>query len=195
MFRLFFILPRRFSFGMCVALLLMALGCASTNTGTGERINPVYRDMIRDWQMRIEREGWSNRQVNAILAQFRGLATYRGETRDRWDTPGEFMQKGFSGDCEDIVVYMMGTLKKLGYPYGVRVLIARSLVEDHALLTVQMPDTEWRVYDVAPPVVRIFPMNRLEAIVEFDEKQIKWHPVRTLGSYALTKTVSSHAER
>ncbi len=173
----------------------MGLGCASTNTGTGERINPVYREMIREWQMRIQREGWSNKQVNAILVQFRGLATYRVDIRDRWDTPGEFMQKGFSGDCEDIVVFMMGTLKKLGYPHGLRVLIARSLIEDHALLMVQMPDNEWRVYDVTPPTVRILAINRLEPIVEFDEKQVTWYPARAVGSYDSTKTVSSQDGR
>ncbi len=132
--------------------------------------------MIREWQMRIQKEGWSDNKVGSILTQFRSLATYRVEIRDRWDTPREFMQKGFSGDCEDIVVFMMGTLKRLNYPYGLRILIAGSLFEDHALLAVEVPNGDWRVYDVAPPAVRQLAMKHVNPLVEFDERQVKWYP-------------------
>ena len=71
--------------------------------------------------MRIQREGWSEAQLDSILFQFRRFATYRMEIQDRWDTPKEFIQKGFPGDCEDIAVFMVGTLKRLGYPYPIRV--------------------------------------------------------------------------
>jgi hypothetical protein len=90
---------------------------------------------------------------------------------------------------------MMGTLKKLGYPHGMRVLITRSLVEDHALLMLEMPDNEWRVYDVAPQTVHRPAMDRLEPIVEFDDKLVKWYPPRVADSYVSTKTVSSQAGR
>jgi hypothetical protein len=174
---------------LCAALLL-AVGCVSTDTGVGERINPVYREMIREWQMRISREGWSDNKVDSILVQFRGLATYRVEIRDRWDTPREFRQKGFSGDCEDIVVFMMGALKGLDYPHGLRVLIAGSLFEDHALLAVQMSDGEWRLYDVASPAVRRLGRKHLNPLVEFDEKHVKWYPAPVIETAAPKGTAS-----
>lgn len=188
-----FVLPPRLSFVVCAALLL-AVGCVSTDTGVGERINPVYREMMREWQMRIQREGWSDNAVDAILAKFRSLATYRVEIRDRWDTPREFMQKGFSGDCEDIVVFMMGTLKRLHYPHGLRILIAGSLFEDHALLVVQMPDGEWRAYDVASPPVRRLAMRHLNPLVEFDEKQVKWYPGPAVQTNVAKRTASRQAD-
>ena len=47
--------------------------------GDRASLHPVYREKIKDWQMRIQREGWSEKQVHSILLQFRSLATYRME--------------------------------------------------------------------------------------------------------------------
>ena len=155
-------------------LFLFTWGCATEGTTDRERIHPVYREKIEEWQMRIRSEGWSESQVHSILTQFRTLATYRMEIQDHWDTPKEFIQKGFSGDCEDITVFMMGTLKRLGYPYPIRILIVHALFEDHALLRIQMPEGGWKVYDVVPQTVPSREAKLLKPIVEFDEKRVNW---------------------
>ena len=140
--------------------------------------------------MRIRREGWSESQVHSILNQFRTLATYRMEIEDHWDTPKEFIQKGFTGDCEDITVFMLGALKRLGYPYAVRILIVRGLFEDHALLRVEMPEGGWKVYDVVPRSVPSREARLLKPIVEFDEKRIDWFPSQAGTSRDSHRTTS-----
>jgi len=157
-----------------VFFILFAWGCATTETAERERIHPLYREKIEEWQLRIQREGWSESQVHTLLKQFRGLATYRMEIQDHWDTPKEFIQKGFSGDCEDIAVFMMGTLKRLGYPQRVRILIVHDLFEDHALLRVEMPEGGWKVYDVVPRKVPSREASLLKPVVEFDEANMAW---------------------
>ena len=175
---------------MALSLFLFACGCATDGTTDRERINPVYREKIEEWQMRIRREGWSESQVHSILTQFRTLATYRMEIQDHWDTPKEFIQKGFSGDCEDIVVFMMGTLKGLDYPYPIHILIARALFEDHALLRMQMPEGGWKVYDVVSRNVPSREMSLLKPIVEFDEKNVKWFAWQAPPSHYIRKANS-----
>ena len=163
----------------CAALLLLlACACATTGVNEQERLHPIYREKIQEWQMRIQREGWSENQVHSILSAFRTLATYRMEIQDHWDTPGDFINRGFAGDCEDIVVFMIGTLKRLGYPYGLRVLIAHDLFEDHALLRIEMPEGRWKVYDVVPRKVSSRALQHLKPVVEFDEKRVDWFPSR-----------------
>jgi hypothetical protein len=105
------------------------------------------------------------------------------EIVDHWDTPKEFMRKGFSGDCEDITVFMMGTLKRLGYPHRVRVLIVEGLFEDHALLRLEMPEGGWKVYDVVPPDVPTPEWYQLRPVVEFDETGVDWFPSQAEGSH------------
>ncbi len=124
--------------------------------------------------MRIQREGWSESQIHSILTQFRTLATYRMEIQDHWDTPKEFIERGFSGDCEDITVFMMGTLKRLDYPHQIRILIVHELFEDHALLRIELPQGGWKVYDVVARKVPILTPENLKPVVEFDEKIIAW---------------------
>ena len=131
-------------FHWTLLLFLFAWSCATAGTADQERIYPVYRDKIKEWQMRIQREGWSEAHLDSILFQFRRLATYRMEIHDHWDTPKEFIQKGFSGDCEDIAVFMMGTLKRLGYPNRIRILIVQAPVEDQARLRVYTIHCEQR---------------------------------------------------
>ncbi len=166
-------------------LLLFALlfGCASGGSGDRASLHPVYRDKIRDWQMRIQREGWSESQVHSILLQFRSVATYRMEIGDHWDTPREFMEKGFASDCKNIAAFEMGVLKQLGYPYQVRILIVHALFEDHALLRIELPEGAWKIYDVVPQNVPTPEARLLRPVVEFDERNVEWYPSETLASF------------
>lgn len=159
-----------------ILLLAVFLGACATPGGNGpERVNLLYQEKIEEWQRRIRREGWSENQVNRILVQSRALVTYRMEIRDRWDTPRGFMARGFSGDCEDIVVFAMGTLRRLGYPHAIRVLVVHGIFEDHAFLKVEMPEGEWKVYDVASEKVRTGEIAMLKPVVEFDERRVIWY--------------------
>ena len=80
----------------------------------------------------------------------------------------------------------MGALKQLGYPFQVRILIVHALFEDHALLRIELPEGEWKVYDVVPQNVPT-PEARLKPVVEFDEKRVEWYPSENLASYDLRK--------
>jgi hypothetical protein len=157
-------------------LSILLCGCAPSVPPGRDWVRPAYREKIEEWQARIRREGWSENNVHSMLLQFRGLAAYRMEIVDHWDTPVEFMKKGFSGDCEDITVFMMGTLRRLGYDHGVRVLIVEGLFEDHALLRVEMPEGGWKVYDVVPTDVPVRTPAGLRPVVEFDEALVNWFP-------------------
>ena len=105
---------RFLSWLLVLLIFICSLGCAVTGTNGREWVRPVYQEKIREWQMRIKREGWAESQVHEILSQFRALVAYRMEIVDHWDTPKEFAEKGFSGDCEDMAIFMMATLKRLG---------------------------------------------------------------------------------
>ena len=159
-----------------LALLVLIWGCATPSGSGQDRVNLNYQEKIKEWQKRIQREGWSENQVNRILVQSRDLVTYRMEIQDHWDTPREFMARRFTGDCEDIVVFMMGNLRRLGYPHRLRVLVVRGIFEDHALLKVEMPEGGWKVYDVATERVRTGEMGGVKPLVEFDEKTVLWYP-------------------
>jgi hypothetical protein len=102
------------------------------------------------------------------------LAAYKVELPDHWDTPTEFENKGFSGDCKNIAIFEMAVLKRLGYPYGIKILIVHALFEDHALLRVEMPEGGWKVYDVVSEAVSSPKLDSLKPVAEFDEKQVVW---------------------
>jgi len=165
-------------------LLLSALlfGCASAGSGDRAALHPVYREKIKDWQMRIQREGWSESEVHSLLRDFRSMAAYRVEISDHWDTPREFMEKGFASDCKNIATFEMGALKRLGYPYQVRILIVHALFEDHAVLHIELPQGGWKVYDVVPENVPTPDARCLRPVVEFDEHKVEWYPPETIAS-------------
>ncbi len=188
--RFFLTWPRLRLFWFPLLLFVFVFGCATAGPGDRASLHPVYREKIKDWQMRIQREGWSETQVHSILLQFRGLATYRMEIGDHWDTPKEFMQKGFASDCKNIATYEMGALKQLGYPYQVRILIVHALFEDHALLRIELPEGGWKVYDVVPQNVPTPEARLLKPVVEFDEHRVEWYPSETLASYDSRKASS-----
>jgi hypothetical protein len=162
-----------------VFFFLLATGCATTTNDSRSWVHPVYQEKIREWQTRIQREGWTEGQVHSLLLQFRQLATYRMEIDDHWDTPRDFMERGFSGDCKNIAVYEMGVLKQLGYPYGIRILIVHAMFEDHALLKVEMPGGGWKAYDVVPESVPVPKPALLKPVAEFDEKMVGWFAPQT----------------
>lgn len=159
---------------MLFFLAPLLLNCTTTTQTNREWVHPAYQDMIKEWQTRIKKEGWSRMDIHSILTRLRGLSEYSTEFHDHWDTPVEFMKKGFSGDCEDLVIFMMGTLKRLGYPREVRLLVVRTTFEDHALLKVEMEDGSWTVYDVVPRDVPRREEVLLKRVVEFDEKRVQW---------------------
>jgi len=166
-------------FHWTLLLFLLACGCATTADDGRAWVHPAYREKIKEWQMKIQKEGWSESRVHSVLLQFRGLAAYRTEIRDHWDTPREFMEEGFSGDCKNIAVFEMGALKQLGYPYGIRILIVHALFEDHALLRVEMPEGGWKIYDVVPEGVPTLKPSLLKPVAEFDEKRVSWFSPQT----------------
>ena len=177
-------------------LLLSALlfGCATAGSGDGASLHPVYREKIKDWQMRIQHEGWSESEVHSLLRDFRSMAAYRVEIGDHWDTPREFMEKGFASDCKNIATFEMGALKRLGYPYQVRILIVHALFEDHALLHIELPEGGWKVYDVVPQNVPTPEARLLRPVVEFDERSVEWYPAEERASLDSRKGTPLAAE-
>lgn len=127
--------------------------------------------LIKDFQKRIEKEGWTNRLVVEILTETQKLTRAVMEAEDHWDTPQEFVARNFEGDCEDIAIFMLATLRSLGYPHQARILAAKTMFVDHALLKVEMPNNTWQVFETTQA---IRPGARLAytPIVEFDEKRI-----------------------
>jgi hypothetical protein len=156
------------------AFLLLAVGCEGTRGVAPNAKGSLYFDKIRDWQKRINREGWSAARVEEVLGHTLSFVTYRMELDDHWDTPSEFIDRGFQGDCEDIAVFMMGTLKRVGYPHRVTVLALQGWFSGHAVLKVEMPDGTWRIYDTMPLSLRVVDSKGLKPLVEFDDKVIVW---------------------
>ena len=113
--------------------------------------------------------------VDEILNQSRSLTHYEMDFGDDWQTPGSFIRSGFRGDCEDIAIFMMGTLKRLNYPYKVRVLVIEDLFADHAQLKVQMPDGCWRWYESTRRGSYSSCPHGWRPVVEFDENAIVYY--------------------
>jgi hypothetical protein len=149
-----------FMFGFIVVSAL-PIGCAIFY----QPKDPVktYYDQIKDWQDRVKQEGWSEKLIDDVIYKCHWLAFYQGdEIEDHWDTPSEFEDKGLKGDCEDIAVFLLATFKRLKYPFGVRILAVRTLVGDHALLKVKMPDGKWKTYETVP-----MPLGFIDGIFYF----------------------------
>lgn len=160
---------------LIVILLVGASGCAVFYQPAPERIHGVYHDQIKDWQKRVQEQGWSRTRVDDVVKGSLNLVLYEPEETDHWDTPQEFISKGFKGDCEDIAVFIMATLKRLDYPHGVRILGVKTLMGDHAVLKVELPDGQWKMYETVP--VPLIEVDQLfyRPIVEFDEKSIVYY--------------------
>jgi hypothetical protein len=132
----------------------------------------VYEMNVIEWQERIKKEGWSKRMVDEITAQCASIAAFRFEETDYWMTPREFIEAGFKGDCEDIAIFQMGTLKRLGYPHRVRIRIVKTLTGHHAICRVELPNGKWKSYEsVRMPLYQIDALF-YRTILDFDEKGI-----------------------
>jgi hypothetical protein len=161
---------------LTLTLLTVASGCAGFYQPAPERINGVYHDQIKDWQKRVQEKGWSQNDVDDVVNGCLRLVKYEPDGDiDHWDTPQEFIQKGFRGDCEDIAIFMMATLKRLEYPHGVRILGVGTLMGDHAVLKVEMPDGNWKMFETVPVPLYQFDQLFYRPLVEFDEKTIVYY--------------------
>ncbi|MEW6668902.1 MAG: hypothetical protein AB1512_27145 [Thermodesulfobacteriota bacterium] len=155
--------------------ILVVAGCAGTYQAAPERIHGIYFDQIKEWQKRIQENGWSRQDLDDVVQGCLKYVKYEAETDDHWDTPQEFMNKGFRGDCEDIAVFMMATLRRLQYPRSVRILAVKTLMGDHAVLKVEMPDGSSKMYETVPvPLIEIDQLF-YRPIVEFDENTIVYY--------------------
>jgi len=156
-------------------VLALTTGCMAMYQPDPSVINDQYYEQIREWQNRIRQEGWSENLVGDVIHKCVLLSKYEYDRGDHWATPGEFMQRGFRGDCEDIAVFGMGTLKRLEYPHDVRILAVKTLTGDHAVLKVQVPGKNgiaWKIYETVPmPLIEVDQLF-YRPIVEFDDKVI-----------------------
>lgn len=156
-------------------LLAICTGCAGMYQPNPAQIDTRYFDQIKEWQQRIANEGWTAELVDDVVKACIRLASYKAEEGDYWATPKEFRQHGFTGDCEDIAIFAMGTLKRLGYPYGVRILAVNTLAGDHAVLKVQVNAQEWKIHETMPRPLVEFDQLFYRPIVEFDENEIIYY--------------------
>ena len=63
----FFSALARVHFFQWIMLLSISIwGCATTEISDWKRIHLVYRDKIKEWEMRIQGEGWSEAQLDSI---------------------------------------------------------------------------------------------------------------------------------
>jgi len=160
-----------------VTILLFALtaGCSALHQPNPNAINNLYRDQIIEWQKRIAEQGWVENLVDDVVNGCIRFSKYEKERGDHWATPKEFREKGFKGDCEDIAVFTMGTLKNLNYPHKVRILAVRTLTGDHAILKIEVPgelSKRWKIYETVPVPLVEFDQLFYRPIVEFDDKEI-----------------------
>lgn len=168
---------------LLIVLLAMMLGlsCASSTRQVAEdgRSSQPYYQQIREWQQRIQKEGWAEPQVHRILSDCLQFVEYDLEIDDHWDTPREFIRRGFRGDCEDIAIFLMGTLRRLRYPHGLRIVAVTGMFECHALIKVQMPDGSWKYFDTLPADSPYAFHTHYRPVVEFNETEITYYENRS----------------
>jgi hypothetical protein len=131
-----------------------------------------YRWAIERWQKRIQQESWNEDLVGDIIDSCLRFAKYEAEEGDDyWKTYQEFLVD-FRGDCEDISVFMYGTLKRLGYSNDMRLRIIRTPRGDHSVLMVQLPEKKWKMYNSTPIPGDFADMAISRTLVEWDEHNI-----------------------
>jgi len=169
---------------LTIPLLLVFCSCAALyqppRLHEGGGIKLKYEDQIKDWQQRLQQEKWSENLVDEIVQVSQVFAKYTSDNNpgyrwknDYWFTPREMIEADFRGDCEDIGSLIFGTLKRLNYPYDVRLLIVETIqLSDHLLVKVKLPDGRWKKYDT----VKLF-LSEIDGLfyrpkIEFDESHI-----------------------
>lgn len=183
---------------LLLLFIITLSGCVTTGTTHSQtdfsQISPrqaVYYRAILKWQDRLDHKsfqdfdsphltamrvhvkkyGWSNEAVAILIEESRKLTSLTMETEDHWDTPKEFVEKNYQGDCEDIAIFLLATLKKLDYPGQVRICAVKTRFVEHAMLKIQMPDSNWKIFET----VKTTEKNSRFAytpIVEFDDREI-----------------------
>jgi predicted transglutaminase-like cysteine proteinase len=169
---------------MCMTLFLMlTAGCAALYQPAPDRINGAYYEQIKEWQRRVNEEGWTKNLVDDMVNESIKLSKYRLDKKgDHWDTPKEFIARSFQGDCEDIGIFAMANLKRLKYPHKVRIMAVKTLlITDHAVLRVEMPDGKWKMYNTVPMPLDEIDQSFWRPIVEFDEKDIIYFERKRAG--------------
>ncbi len=155
--------------------ILYICACSWATPATRDNQRSPYFEKIKQWQEQINKEGWSATMVDRILDESRGMTHYQMEFEDEWLTPEAFIRAGFNGDCEDIAIFMMGSLKRLAYPHTVRILVINDLFANHAQLKVQMPDGNWKWYESTRARSYRRRPGKWRPIVEFDEHAIQYY--------------------
>lgn len=184
-------------FTLLFYLVIALSGCAGTGDISFNQDNHIspqqgaYYKAILSWQDRLNQKsfqnfdfpqlavlknsiaasGWTNDSVDTVIEDIRRLTCMTMETSDHWDTPKEFVDRNFQGDCEDIAIFLLAMLKKLEYPGQVRIFAVKSQFVDHAMLKVQMPDKTWKVYETVRKTEKGMQLA-YSPIVEFDEREI-----------------------
>jgi len=151
--------------------LLIFIGCSPVYFQP-ENPGVDYRWSIERWQKRIQNESWNETMIDDIMSSCLRLAKYEQEYGDDyWKTYQEFI-KDFKGDCEDITVFMYGTLKRLGYPKDIRLRIIRMPLGDHSVLMVELPKGEWKMYNSTPMPGDFSDIALSRTLVEWDDRNI-----------------------
>ena len=131
-----------------IILMLFISGCSLVRNP--QDVKQQYLEQIKEWQQRQQKEGWTISLVDEIVREVRWRASYVPDAlgEDYWDTFREAYNKGFRGDCEDITVAIIGTLKHLGYPHNAMIrIVTTAMPADHAIAVIEMPNGEMREYD------------------------------------------------
>ncbi len=67
---------------------------------------------------------------------------------------------------------MYATLKRLDCPYPLKLRIIRMPAGDHAVLMVELPRDEWKMYNSVPLPGAFLDIALARTVVEWDEQQI-----------------------
>lgn len=131
-----------------------------------------YRWAVERWQQRSKAQAWTEAFVDEVVAECLRCARFEPEDGDDyWKTYREFL-RDFTGDCEDIAVFMFGTLKRLGCPYEIRLRIVREPLGDHAVLAVRLSDGRWKVYNTVRAFGAALDVWLSRIVVEWDLENI-----------------------
>lgn len=157
---------------LIVIACLLTCGCSSVYF---QPVDPEsdYRWQIERWQECIKQEGWSESMVKDVVDGCLWVAKYEPDGEiDHWKTYKEFQYTEFIGDCEDISTFMFGTFKRLNYPNDFKMAVIRMPAGDHAVLKVEMPDGEWRIFNSLPMPGDFVDLVLARTVVEWDETHV-----------------------